>query len=275
MLHLYKLPSLACKMKQIRYTKKDLLKKIKEKKELSGLADIVIEEAVKDYTKKYNIQLKTLSTKQIRTIVKEIRAELRLLTGRFQKTQKKKIEFFKSNQIKKLLETHTSTTERLDFYPELKKIISSLKVKSILDLGCGLNPLVLANSKIIYYASDIKEDELSLIKLFFEKNNFHGRTFFYDLRKIKNNLPKTDLCLIFKVLDILQNNHTIAEKILKKVHCKYFLISFPTKKLSGKPMSYPRRIWFERILTNLNLHFKKFSTSNEVFYLIHQDLLLA
>jgi len=251
---------------------KELVKKIKEKKEFASLSDLVIEESVNKYTEKYRINLETLSEKEIKVIVKEVRAELRNLVGRFQTSSKNREKLLKEKAIEKLLKTHSSTAERLDYYPKLKKIIDSLKMKSILDLGCGLNPIALANKKIKYYASDIREDELELIKLFFKKNRIKGKTFCYDLRKINDNLPKADLCLLFKVLDIIDDKkHKISKKIIETIPCNQIIVSFSTKKLSGKKMNFPKRRWFEFLLERLNLKFKKFETDNEVFYLIDKS----
>ncbi|MBU1051968.1 MAG: hypothetical protein KJ718_05450 [Nanoarchaeota archaeon] len=248
-------------------SKENIIKKIKQKKELAGLADIVVENCLNSYLKKYNLNLKNLSEKQLKIIIKELRAELRLLVGRFQKTTKARSLL----DIKKLLKTHSSTSERLQFYPKLRSIIKKLKPKSILDLGCGLNPIALANKNIVYHASDINEDELSLIKEFFKKNKIKGNVFVCDLRnlKTKNNLPKADLCLILKVLDIIGKKH--AEEIITKVPCKKLIVSFATRKLSGKKMNHPRRIWFESLLERLNYNFEVFNSDNEVFYSIEKD----
>jgi SAM-dependent methyltransferase len=250
--------------------KSELIKKIKEKPELSGLSDSVVLKNLESYLSKYKITLDSLSPSQIKILVKEIRSELRKLTGRFQKSLKKR-KFDSTADFEEILKTHTSTAERLDFYPELKKRIIKLNPKSILDLGCGLNPLALADKKAMYYASDIKEDEIEIIKEFFKKNKIKGRAFIHDLRNTGEQLPKADLCLIFKVLDIVdKKNHATARKILENVNCKKFLISFSTKKISGRPMTHPQRIWFEKTLKNLNYPFEKFSSKNEIFYLAYK-----
>ena len=245
-----------------------LIKKIKQKKELSGITDKIVSELLLDYLKKYSISLKNISPKQTKIIIKEIRSQLRTISGQFQKGAKNREKLLETDSIQQLLKTHSSTAERLEFYPELKSIIKRLKVTSILDIGCGLNPIALANSGLTYYASDIKEDELSLIKRFFKKNKIKGKLFVQDLTKSSLNFPKTDICLILKVLDTIDPNHVLTETLLKKVHSKYFIISFSTKKLSGKPMNFPRRRWFEKLLVKLNFHYKTFQSQNEIFYLI-------
>ncbi len=259
-------------MKQRKYkSKEELIKKIKEKRELSGISDKVVKEELEKYIKKYGISAQEFPKKQAKVIVKSIRTELRKLVGRFNLSKKDKLKLLEKNSLMKLLKSHSSTAERLDFYPELIKFLKNLKIKSLLDLGCGLNPIALSSHlpNLRYYASDVNEFELSLIETFFRKNNIHGKAFFYDLRKIKNDLPRADLCLIFKVLDVIaekKHRSELAESIIRNIKCKSFLVSFSTKKLSGRRMNSPKRIWFESLLYKLNLKFDKFSSENEVFY---------
>ncbi len=231
-------------------SKEELIKKIKQKKELSGIPDKVISEELDNYQTKLKINYNSLKPKQFKLIVKDIRSDLRKCSGMF----------------------CFSAKERLDFYPNLKKEIKTLDPQSILDLGCGLNPIYLSSKKIKYYAVDINENYLEKVKSFFAKNKIPGKTIPYDLRKIKTNLPKADLCLIMKVFDVLENKgHKLAEKILNSIHCKYILISFSTKTLSGRPMNHPQRGWIERLLTRLEYKFKTLRSSNEIFYLAEKS----
>lgn len=248
--------------------KTELIKIIKQKKELSGISDSIILETLEKYLSKNKINPASLKKPQLKIIIKEIRADLRISVGQFQKSLKNKSTLLKKGKIEELLQTHTSTSERLSFYPKLKKIISTLNIKSILDIGCGLNPIALAEPDIIYYASEINEENLKLINDFFKKNKIKGKTFVYDLRKPSHNLPRADLCLIMKVLDLIERKKTQA--ILRKINCKYFLISFSTRKLSGKSMTHPKRNWFERILNELDYPFKIIQSENEIFYLINK-----
>src|SRR3989344_1286012 len=204
--------------------KKQLILKIKEKKELSGIEDSVVEKTLNNYLEKYRINFEKISKKAMKLIVKEVRAVLRNIVGQYRASLKSKEKLLNSNSIHKLLSTHSSTKERMPHYTELKEKISEINPKSILDLGCGLNPIALANKKIKYYASDINEEDLEIIKKYFSK------------------------------------------KIIIKTPCKAFLVSFATKKLSGKSMSSPKRFWFENLLMRLKIEFEKFFTNNEVFY---------
>ncbi len=247
-----------------------LIEEIKRKKELSGLADSLVSNISENYLKKHNITLKNLKQKEIRIIIKDIRAELRNLAGRFQKSLKK-IEL-KDENINEILKAHASTSERFDFYPELKSLIKSLKISSILDIGCGLNPIALADKKVYYYASDINEENLRLIRKFFQEYKIRGEVFIYDIKNPNTNLPKADLCLMLKLLDIIETkSHEISKAIIKKIDCKYILISFATTTLSGKKMRHPKRKWLEFLLKNLNYEYKTFSSNNELFYLVDKN----
>lgn len=248
---------------------KELVKKIKEKKELSSLPDEFVSEITLRHLSGINPEKLSSSDKKL--IVKEARAELRRSTGMFQKGFKDREYLLEKEDYSALLNTHSSTAERLEFYPELKKIISELNPKSILDLGCGLNPLAIASKSIIYYAVDIKEDELRLIEKFFRKNSIKGKIFVRDLRKPIDNLPSADLCLIFKLFDILSSDRKQAEYIIKNLKCKFLLVSFSTKTLSGRQMRFFRRLWFERMLSRLSYSFSLFKSSNEIFYLVKKS----
>lgn len=250
--------------------KESVISKIKEKKELSGISDILILELLEKKLSKYRINLQEIKKADLKIIVKEVRAELREYSGRFKLPEKKTDILIETNNKEGLLNSHLSTRERLDFYPELKEFLSPLHISSILDLGCALNPIALSSKDIHYYASDIDQGNLDIVKRYFEKNNFPGETFIYDLRNIDfKELPKADLCIIFKVLDIIENKgHKLAEKVITKVPCKYFLVSFATKKISGKSMKFPERHWFELMLNRLGLKFETIHSSNEIFYFI-------
>jgi len=245
--------------------------KIKQKKELSDIPDDLVQEVLDSYLRKHNIKSIPTNNKQVKIIVKEVRAQLRKYTGRFQISNKKRLLLLEQNKINQLLSTHTSTKERLDDYPKIIKTIKKFKPKSILDLGCGLNPIKLSAEfpDAKYHALDIKADELNLIALYFVKYNIDGDIHLIDVKKLKN-YPKTDIALAFKLLDIIEpkKGHAQATNIMKKIKSPIIIVSFSTRTLSGKPMSNSRRLWFENLCKAQNLKFKTQKTSNEIFYVI-------
>lgn len=253
----------------------EIVAKIQKKKELAGLSSSIVTRAVAQYMKKIPINQEQLTPRQEKLLIKEVRAELRSLTGQFQKSAGKRQYLFEHNDILNLLKTHTSTAERLSFYPQLKKIIHDLKARSILDLGCGLNPIALAEPALLYYALDIKEDELALVKRFFDKNKINGEVKIADLRTLHaNELPSADICLLFKVLDLIeQKGHKRAEALISAIPCRYILASFSTKTLSGKSMNHPQRGWIEQLSKRLGFSFTLINSRNEIFYLIEKPII--
>jgi len=248
----------------------DLINNIKNKKELSGLDNYIVEKALNKVVRGNDFNLENLRKKEIKEIVKLTRKELRLLSGSFRKHSRHGM--VNLTDIAGLLSLHSSTRERLSFYTELKNRVNNLNIKSILDLGCGLNPIALADKSVVYYASDINNADLDLVKSFFSENKVKGKTFIFDLRDIwdkHKELPSADLCILFKVMDVIEKKgHKLAEKVIQLINAKYFLVSFSTKTLSGRPMNHPQRGWIERMLDRLGYPYEMFKSKNEIFYLV-------
>ena len=248
--------------------RREIVLKIKEKRELAGLVDSVVENILDDFLRKNRISLPALSEKEKKIIVKEVRSTLRLLAGRFRKSAKKKNPAIDLENINELLRTHSSTAERLDFYPQFREKLLEMKPASILDLGCGLNPIALSLRGVVYYASDINTKDLSIISAYFKKHRIKGKTFVLDLQKMDSPLPNADITLLLKLLDVIDPKHTLSENIINKIPSRRIIVSFSTRKLSGRKMNFPRRYWFEKLLSKLHYHYYTIETDNEIFYFI-------
>ena len=250
----------------------DIVAEIKQKRELHDLPDELIVKTVNEYLAKHKAQIPN-NSKERKMLIKEIRAELRRYAGQYASAQggKKIKTLIEQHRFSELLQYHSSTRERLIDYPLVKKIISDLKPNSILDIGCGLNPLAVATPNARYHAYDIKEDDLNIVHEFFKEHKIEGDIHHADVRLI-NNFPSVDICLMFKLLDIIgQDRNEITRKLLINIKSKYFIISFATRTLSGKPMNRPYRRWFEGIINELKYSYKVIRTKQELFYIITKD----
>ena len=128
-----------------------LIKDIKQKKELSALDDKFVKEELNRFFKREPKILKKLNeelnpkSKEYKQVIKEVRSKLRRSYGLFrvEKETKNLKELIKNKDYKKILETHSSTKERLPFYDQLYQKLFKItgKPKTILDLGAGINPL--------------------------------------------------------------------------------------------------------------------------------------
>jgi hypothetical protein len=235
-----------------------LINKIKQKLELRGISSDFIREKISSEIKKSKLDLKKIKEKDLKLLIKDLRSDLRKYSGRFHT----------NDQDEPLIE-HLSTRERLNDLPLIKSIFEKLKVKSVVDLGCGVNPIALASRSIKYDGYDIDGIALNQVNNFFIKNNFDGRTHLMDISKEGVSFPSADLFLLLKVLDVIERRgHKISERIIKSIPSKYILVSFPKITVSGRPMNHPQRGWIERMLSRINLKYTKLETKNEIYYLV-------
>ncbi len=196
--------------------------------------------------------------------------------NQFKKLKKEEFQELCQN----ILRQNTSTRERLNIYPPIYKEIKKLKPKRILDLGCGLNPISLSLSdwQGEYFAYDINREEISFLQKFIlilkSVTNINGHASCFNLSETEkiSSLPKADLCLIFKVTDVLEQKkykkHKITEELIQKLPCRFILLSFSTKTLSGKPMTAPERNWLKWLLERLKYQYQILKYPSEIFYLI-------
>lgn len=273
-----------------------LIREIKKKKELQSINDNFVEE----YLSKCLVQepkvLKSLQenfnprSKAYVSIIKAVRSRLRRVYGLFRDdpAQRKKLvqELLKAPKEKRpkiideILATHSSTKERLSFYDALYSKLFAItgKPKTILDLGCGINPFSFPYMGLLecsYYAYDINEEEINNINQYFqslcrENSSFLGKAMMADILKVK--LPKADICFLFKMTDVVDRGkgHKKTEELLKKIPAKYVVVSFATKTMSGKAMTAPRRKWVEWLCKRLGYEFTILEFSNELFYVVEK-----
>jgi hypothetical protein len=258
----------------------ELIKAIKSKKELESLDTKFVKVELDAYflrNPKEKLALKELNQKSkvYKKIIKEVRSKLRRSYGLF---RQEKIDFSKDYQ--ELLNTHSSTKERLKLYPTLYKRIFKItgEPKGILDLGCGINPLsfhYMNLKKVNYFAYDLSKEEIQLINKFFKEKKIEGRANVLNLLEVNKikKLPEADLAFLFKMTDVLDKGkgHKTSEEIIKAIPSKNIVVSFPTLTISGKPMNHPRRGWMEMMCKRLNYSFKVLSFENEIFYVIKKN----
>ncbi len=107
----------------------ELISRIKQKKELAGIADSIVRESLEDYVRKEGIDLNAIGMREEKIVVKEIRKGLRKYAGRFESSADRK-KFLDKENWRGLLESHSSTRERIENYPELKANQNFLDLQS-------------------------------------------------------------------------------------------------------------------------------------------------
>jgi hypothetical protein len=257
---------------------KKLIQKIKTK-QFKDLDETVIKETIERILKR-NPRLakgkfdneKSAAFKQIVRLGKQ---ELHYQYGAFQKKSSQRktlLEELKrdpaNEEIKnKILQTHSSTRERLTAYARLKEdIVPYTKNKTILDLGCGLNPLMFDENDII--AIEFNKIDVDFLNEYFTIKNKRSKAVLIDLKKDIDKLQdiKADTVFAWKLFDLLTPKE--AEAVIKKCNATYLIASFSTETLGKKRMNKPQRTWFEMMLKRIGYEWHTKEYDNEIFYMI-------
>lgn len=241
----------------------DIIQEIKKKEELKNLEDSFIKDRINDYLKKHSINLETLDERSshYKDLFKTVRKKCFDVYGLFKP---------ESNTLNE----HISSKERLEYYPRIYKEVFEItgKPKTILDLGCGLNPLSYKylECKPTYYASELSKEDCKTIQEFFKENSIKGEVFAFDLlSEDYSKLPKVDVCFLFKVLESLESiKKNISKEILQKINAKWIIVSFSKTSITGRPIKKKGRSWLKRMLAELNYEYQVLDIGNEIFYII-------
>ncbi len=233
-------------------------------------------------------------SEKYRTMVKAVRKELRQVYGvfRVEEEMRRRRELFekylstsgkkKKECLLQILATHSSTRERLSWYAQLYRKLFSFtgKPQSIIDLGCGMNPLsfpFMGLRKCRYYAFDISWEEIDILRRFFsgleaENPAFQGTAEILDIFQWAGlaKLEKADVCFLFKMTDVLDRGrgHKATEAVIKIVPARWVIVSFPTRTMSGVAMNVPHRKWFAWLCRRLGYRYRSMLFENEIFYVV-------
>lgn len=270
------------------------LEKIKQNKKYKSISDDIIISEIEQY-----FRLNPKISSPDKQAVKDIRAKLHRLYSSYQTKKKRKRELYlkelkttlsqredESRVLEitnNLLSLTLSTKERLLDYQYIYKQIFKItgEPKTIIDLGCGLNPLsfpFMNLKKLTYYAYDIDIEDINFLNQYFkiiEEGclDFQGKAEILDIRNLNKlkKLPESDIIFMFKLFDLLdkKTKKQIILVLMKKT--KFIIVSFATKTLTRKPMKLKQRTGFENYLKENNLKFEKFEIENEGFYVVSKD----
>jgi len=242
-----------------------IFKNIKESKGYSEISDFTINRLINSGYAKY---------KRDKDVIQYVRKELHVVWGAFFKKHIKFDEY--GDNRNELLSLHTSTSERQAFVKNFyNKIFSYINcdIKSIADYGCGLNPLNIPemnlSKNVNYYAYDIYHGEIAFLNEYIN-NHFENINFKAEVKDaFEVDDKEYDVVFVLKVLPVLEEqNKSCSRDILEKINSKYFVVSFPTKSLSGKDVGmntfYTER--FEKLLKEMNWKSEKIVFENEIVY---------
>lgn len=148
----------------------------------------------------------------------------------------KLLKKYQENEVilSELLRIHQSTKERLGEYDEIINFVfENTEHKSILDIGCGFNPIYLSQikdfDKYIGVDIDIQQQE-------FLKEVLSGdRSMEIRVGSSFDNFEHVDLVFALKILPVLdQIEEGNSQKFLLNLKTKFLVVSFPSRSISGK-----------------------------------------
>ncbi|MBR9676522.1 hypothetical protein GOV04_00080 [Candidatus Woesearchaeota archaeon] len=266
---------------------KEIINSIKEKKTLQSIDNNIIEEKLVEHFKKNSGDLKKLlaletinkKNKIYKKTVKTLRDYFNKTYGIFnlEPNRQKLFEQLKktpSNEkiLIELLKTHKSTLERIPNLNKFYEIIFSVTKdpKTILDLGCGLNPLTyqwMFLDNVNYTAVEINKADVLLLNEYFKIAKIKGVALKADLNKYSNT-KKYNVVFAFKVLDMIDKKQ--VERLITNLNYKWFVATFSTKTIKNKAMNLPYRRYLQLMLGRLNIKYKTIKIGDEIIYLIRK-----
>jgi len=177
---------------------------------------------------------------------------------------------------REMMAWHASTRERLaDLETIFKVSLESLgPIHSVLDVGCGLNPLAIPWMPLardaIYYGCDIYQDMAAFLNHFFLFNRRKGGIEICDLT---HGLPEQEvqLALLLKVIPCLEQiDKTIGKRLIDGLKAENLLVSFPIRSLGGhsKGMEQFYENHFQEMLVGSDWKARQFTFSNEIVFLL-------
>jgi 16S rRNA (guanine(1405)-N(7))-methyltransferase len=276
--------------------KKDILRKVKDHKKYRSISDSVVEKEIEEV-------LRVDSKMGDKELVKEVRKILHRLYSSYQTGKKGKrdkylerLKILVSDKnkdgeefdalVSEMLSITLSTKERLEDYDEIYSKIFSItgKPKRIVDLGCGMNPLsfpLMGLSKLEYFGYDIDIDDIRFLNEYFKVmagSGLKGKAEVLDVRDLIKigKIPKCDVVFMFKLVDLIDSGkNKVSEELIAGLlgKAKWVVVSFATRTLTRKSMRLGERRGFEKMLERVGLKWERFSTGNEVFYVVGGELI--
>jgi len=222
---------------------KQILSKIREKREFSQLPEKDIEIAFEQFSKRQASE------------EEKIRLTRELLRKVFSAFISKKLLSLKNKDEEWILRKHISTRERLPHYQEIyKRIFKNYKKASIIDLGAGINGFSYKffTGKIKYIAIESVGQLVELMNFYFKKNKINGKAIHLSLfekekvKKIIKKQKKPRTVLLFKVIDALESlKNDYSKELISEISniSDKIVVSFATKSLGNREKFKAKRNW--------------------------------
>ncbi len=135
---------------------------------------------------------------------------------------------------------HASTRERLPILPQIFEVMLRPlgRIRSILDLACGLNPLAQpwmpVSPETVYHACDIYSDLLDVVSAFNRHIGRAGEIFACDLTAGVPDLGAQVAFLLKTIPCLEQVDKSAGARLLEQIPADHLLVTFPAHSLGGR-----------------------------------------
>lgn len=174
-----------------------------------------------------------------RKLIDEVKAKLHQIWGSYYTTRpdfKKLLDKYNKGELSanQILSIHQSSKERIGEYDDIFNFIfNNTQHTSILDVGSGFNPLFVSNLAGFddYTAIDIDIAQQDFLKEVLKND----KRITISIGNAESDLKEHDLVLALKLLPVLDQIKTNGStEFISRLKCKYLVVSFPNRSISGK-----------------------------------------
>lgn len=197
-------------------------------------------------------------------------------------------ETVQATLLRSIMRSHHSMRERLpfldDFYRALFDDIAP--VRSVLDLGCGLNPLALPwmhlPADAVYLACDVDHEQIAFLDWWLAHSQQCGRAFVWNLLDgappydmMDSEVPSIDVALLLKLAPCLEQlEKGVVQRLLDELTERVLIVSFPAQSLGGrrKGMVETYAAQMDALLTGRDWAVERFEFVSELVFRIRRNV---
>lgn len=180
-----------------------------------------------------------------------------------------------TDALVKTLRLHSSTRERMQGAEALygRILAASGHPETVLDLACGLNPLILGGMGLGVSGVDISGGCVRLVNEWAKACGWKIKAQCADLL-CGPALEKADLALMMKLLPVLeQQKKGAAMALMAAVPTPVMAVTFPMRTLGGRKVGMEKHYsdWFETALPQGFVILDRFIEADELCYVVRRN----
>lgn len=173
---------------------------------------------------------------------------------------------------------HASSRERLPYLDSLYRAALPEPPWSVIDVGCGLNPLAIPWMNLpkgaTYRAYDVMADLVAFLNEVFPLLDVDGRAELCDaLSPSECGFDRAEVALALKLIPCLEQLDSAAgARLLDAIPADHLVVSFPLRSLGGarKGMGRTYEARMEELLAGRGLSVERYELPNELLFVLRR-----